>query len=496
MILRRCLLSLCLLLSLPATAADELLHYVLPPTQVDSAVDAAKGRPLQYAVALPTRLDAADGSWDSPAPGIARWRLGLSSSGAVSLSLKLADLQLPAGSALRWIGEDSGDVQGPFGADSGTELLLPVVRGGRAILELQLPAAAKEQFGLRIASAYHGYRAFRTTAVAPEAKGQFGDSGSCNIDSSCAEGDDWRQQARSVVLLTLNGVDQCSGTLVNNTAQDGRALILTARHCRFDTGDDVRAYFNVSRPCNCSRISGRVDQNIAMLRVLAGNGSNGVDFALLELAALPPASFNPYYAGWDARAPAVASPQSGAGIHHPRGDDRKISLYRNPPPAVENADAGGGLVIDGWEVLWSRGTTENGSSGSALFNQDRRIVGTLSGGAASCANPQASDIYARLDRAWTAGSAGNAQLKAHLAPGSNLLVMDGLEGGIEPAPLSCPAGGGGALAWPPLLGLLSLAWLRRCRAGGRKSLVQSAPATRRPARRPNQVASASDMPEL
>ncbi|HEY0914943.1 MAG TPA: hypothetical protein VGE22_08745, partial [Solimonas sp.] len=358
-------LLLSLLLPGLAAAADYPRH-ILPATQVQAAVEESKDEPLRYAVALPTNLNAPDGSWDSPADGIARWRLGIESQGAESLALRLEDLRLPAGSALRWVGEDSGDVQGPFvAADSGT-LWLPVVRGARAVLEVRLPAALREQFGLRIAEAQHGYRGFDQ---ANTAKGQFGRSSSCNIDVACSTANDWRTQVRSVVLLTANNVARCTGTLVNNTEENLKPYILTANHCKFGSDDfpisGVRAYFNVNRQGCGSGGVGDITQTIKAAELVAQNATSDIALLLLQDPLNGPrvTDFNVFFAGWDAGA---SIPTSGAAIHHPAGDDKKISTYRNAATRENNVQIGRNnspdkFFVDAWMVIWSQGSTQPGS---------------------------------------------------------------------------------------------------------------------------------------
>ena len=466
-------LLLSLLLPGLAAAADYPLH-VLPAIQVQAAIEESKDEPLRYAVAQPTNLNTPDGAWDSPAEGIARWRLGIESQGAESLALRLEDLRLPAGSALRWIGEDSNDVQGPFvAADSGT-LWLPVVRGARAMLEVRLPAALQDQFGLRIAEAQHGYKAFRQTTTA---KGHFGRSSSCNIDVSCATANDWLTQVRSVVLLTINNSAVCTGTLVNsigNTSSSQTPYVLTANHCGFDkyTPSSIRAYFNVNRGGCGGGGDGSIEQNIAAAEVMARSTTS--DFALLRLSGSV-ADFNVYFAGWDASG---MVPASGAAIHHPAGDDKKISIYDSGATKVNNVEIGSGskkFTVDAWKVSWTQGATQAGSSGSALWNQAGRIIGTLSGGSAACngaASNELPDYFGRLELAWTGeDKALGTTLQPYLAPGNtSIRSFDGLDLGTNPPPSTVDPSrddeddgsrGGGALPALALAGLIGLGLLRR-----------------------------------
>ena len=58
-----------------------------------------------------------------------------------------------------------------------------------------------------------------------------------------------------------------------------------------------------------------------------------------------------------------------------------------------------------WRVTWvatetNHGVTEGGSSGSALFNQDKRIVGTLTGGSSFCTALNSPDYYGKLSYHW------------------------------------------------------------------------------------------------
>jgi MYXO-CTERM domain-containing protein len=451
-------------------------QHALPRAAVQQALaePPRKERPYRYAVGVDVALSTAQGQWQTL--GAARaWRLRLSSADARSLSAHLWPLELPAGARLWVYGADAAEVYGPYTRAnvSPRGLWTPVVAGSEMVLEVRLPAGAEAALELQVAQAYHGYRDWWKATVGA------GDSGNCNVNVACPEGEGWRAEARSVALITIGNQFVCSGQIVNNTRQDRAPLFLTADHCSIngDAGpaDSVNFYFNYEAASCNARPRDPVDNPIAGSTFLAHDAQS--DFALLRANGPLPA--NVYFAGWNALGQGSAS---GASIHHPSGDEKKISLYTAPLNA-STADIGTGCPIDSWEVQWSTGTTEPGSSGAGLWNAARQIIGLLSGGTASCTNPGGLDYYGRLDRAWTANAAREGQLKAHLDPdGTCVAVVPGLDPAVNPNPgpvpatgantrcegpaSSCSAGGksGGGAANPALLaGLLVALALRRRR---------------------------------
>ena len=56
-----------------------------------------------------------------------------------------------------------------------------------------------------------------------------------------------------------------------------------------------------------------------------------------------------------------------------------------------------------YQVQWSKGTTEGGSSGSGLIRSNGYLIGVLTGGSASCSNQTGSDYFGRLDVGMSAG---------------------------------------------------------------------------------------------
>lgn len=386
-------------------------------------------RPLRFAVPVAVKLPLAQGLWDAPRSGVARWRLRVHSPGALSLSVRLAPVQLPDGAQL-WVYDPRGAaINGPYGAAhvKPSGFWSPLVVGDQLVLELTVPAAAVAQTRLEVAEAFHGYEAFGKAGVP-------GSSGSCNVDASC-QAQDWGAEARSVAHITIGNALLCSGQLVNNVQQDQEALFLTAWHCGINhgsgTAESVNFYFNYDAPCNGTAMAPK--DPVMGATLLADDEVS--DFALLLMGGAPPT--NAYFAGWNATGSGAAS---GASLHHPSGDSKMISLF-DAPVSQSAVDIGGDCQVDAWEVRWASGTTEQGSSGGGLWSSGKQIIGVLSGGTASCSNPGGADYYGRLDRAWTARSSPNGQLKAHLDPENTCIAaVPGLDPQATPNALPLSTG--------------------------------------------------------
>ncbi|MBK6542730.1 MAG: T9SS type A sorting domain-containing protein [Flavobacteriales bacterium] len=114
----------------------------------------------------------------------------------------------------------------------------------------------------------------------------------------------------------------------------------------------------------------------------------GSDMALLELNSRPQTGWNTFYTGWDKSTTAATSVTA---IHHPAGDIKKISFEEQP---VSSQNYGGAQC---WRVAaWDDGTTEGGSSGSGLWNQNGLLVGQLFGGQANCTT-NINDYYGKFN---------------------------------------------------------------------------------------------------
>jgi hypothetical protein len=372
-----------------------------------------------------------DGTWEDIDDQIRLWRLHVTAPNAVSINLGFGRYYMPRGGKMFIYASDEGHVLGPFTEDDNKkhgQLWTPVIHGDDIVVEVTVPASELEQLELELTSINHGYRGFRR-----DGKGDNGldGSGSCNVNVACSEGDDWRDQIRSVAMYTyVVGLDeyQCTGVLVNNTAQDDTPYFLTARHCILNQSQatSMVIYWNYqASTCGGTYGSEGQWQSGAILRATSSDS----DFTLVQLDDEPSMVFDAYYAGWD-RSGTV--PSSAVGIHHPNGDMKKISFEDNPLSITSYL--GSPSPGDGTHLKvadWDLGTTEPGSSGSPIFNSNKHITGLLHGGYAACDNNK-SDWYGRYYRSWTGGGTPSTRLSDWLDPnGIGSTSLDGKDPGMD-----------------------------------------------------------------
>jgi hypothetical protein len=405
-------------------------RHVIAPALVAKALEntADKSTPLRFAVTVPLPLSLDAGLWDRVDNSTDRWRLRIGSQGALGLALEFSRFALPDEAEL-WLYDAQGQViQGPYTRRDQTpegKLWTALIPGAEAVVELRIPAAVRDQLALEVGEVSHAYVDI-TRADSTDAK-----SGSCNIDVVCSDGNNWRDEIRSVARITVGNALLCTGQLLNNARQNHDPLFITANHC--EIGQDYSAssvvfYWNYQTSTCGGSPNGSLEQNQSGSTLLAGD--TGSDFTLVHLSSTPASRFTVYYAGWDAGS---SAPQSGVAIHHPSGDEKRISTYTTAATAVDGVCIESRLgsclrSVDAWEVNWAKGTTEQGSSGGGLWNQSHRLVGVLSGGSASCDNLNGSDYFARLDAGFEANTAANGQLKAWLDPdNTGTTRLDGLD---------------------------------------------------------------------
>jgi lysyl endopeptidase len=240
---------------------------------------------------------------------------------------------------------------------------------------------------------------------------KIGESGSCNVDTSCRVDElgphfvDAKNAVAHMQFVRDGSTYICTGTLLADTVASTQVpYFYSANHC-FAEGDGVPSPTQMQGVANTLNTFWNYEatacrSGVSTTRTQLSGGAtylysdHQTDAMLLRLKS--PAPAGAFFAGWTA-APLEAATAVTA-IHHPRGDVKKVSLGQHTATDPHLHEAG-----------WTSGTTESGSSGSALFTpggNGYELRGGLYGGSASCANSGSlsnannRDLYSRFDVAF------------------------------------------------------------------------------------------------
>jgi len=348
------------------------------------------------------------------------WRLKIAGDHVKSFNIGLKNVFLPQQAKLFFYSDNYQILVGPFTHQDNKvhkELWSPIIESNNVTIEINVPQSLKHLVQFKVSSIGQGYRSIRSAEMAK--------SGGCNNDVVCSEADAWRDEIRSVARYTITVGSQsflCTGTLMNNVNQDFVPYFLTAGHCEVDaaTAPSIVTYWNYETSICQGTPDGQLNQFQTGTTFLAGSSPTrvdtviGSDFAIVQLDSTPNPTFNTYWAGWDNT---PVAPSSGVSIHHPSGDEKRISYENDQLVATNYASLtpntnGTHIMVSAWDD----GTTEGGSSGSGIWNAAHHLVGTLSGGGASCDTPNQADWYGRFSTHWEGNGNTNGQVKAWLDP--------------------------------------------------------------------------------
>jgi hypothetical protein len=412
-------------------------EVALPVPDVARALaeDAEKPDGSRFAVPIPASLSLSEqGAWTKLDNGDRVWHLRVASPNAQGLALMYEDFYLPPGARLFAFDETGQQLLGAYTTANNTssgKFLTGFLNGDHILLEYYEPVAVQGQGRFRIFRAEYAYR-----SGGPRNFG-FGQSSSCHFNINCPEGGDWQEEKRGIcrIMMVLEeGTGWCSGSLINNTDNNGTPYVLSAYHCQSTytpIHDLWRFDFNYEAPGCVTPANAPAFQSV--LGAVQRAGRQQTDFLLLEILEPIPSSYFVYFNGWNR---STGVPQESACIHHPLADVKKISIDTNPafiqPTPLTWSNNVTTPANHHFRVIYDIGTFESASSGAPLFNSQGQIVGQLHGGFPNCT--QVTTFHGRFNLSWDAGQTPDEQLQPWLDPGNTGIMS--LNGYQPPTPMS------------------------------------------------------------
>lgn len=353
-------------------------------------------------------------------------RLTINAPDAEHLNLGFTKVSLPESATLYILDAQTHQLLHSFTANDihNQSIWTPIVQNQHLTLEVNVLSSEQQQVKLQLQQVGQGIVSFNKNSLTK--------SGSCNIDTVCTEGDGWRDIIRSVAkysITTTEGTFVCTGTLLNNDNQDQRPLFLSAAHCFVSetTVDSMVFYWNFETTVCNGIADGDQTQTQTGAKFLsrADDLTNLSDYSLIELSQRPANNHQVYYSAWNAQ-PGPAT--DVVTIHHPAGDEKRISLDHDPLTITDYTNPDENLDGHYYRIdAWDTGTTEGGSSGAGLWSQSKELIGTLSGGTASCTDPTNPDWYGRMSSHWQFPNHDGVQIETYLAPNTQQLSESGFE---------------------------------------------------------------------
>ncbi|WP_296316594.1 T9SS type A sorting domain-containing protein [Winogradskyella sp. UBA3174] len=391
--------------------------------------DKDKSKPWRFGHEIYVDHSANDvGEWTTLPNGDRIWRMTYKSEGAHTLNFMFDIFWIPEGATLYVYNNEKNDLIRPFTHhNNNPEEILGTwfVKGDQAWIEYYQPANVRGEAKLTVGSVVHGYRTAETYQKA------LNDSGSCNQDVDCDiapttdpfDINTRKEEVKKAVAMLLTSGGLCTGSLVNNTNNDGTPYFLTANHC--GGGEGAWAFrFNWRSPnpsCGTTTNSTNGSFNQTVSGSIRRAASSESDMKLVEITDTSFFNNNPdvVWSGWNRST--TQTPQINFGVHHPSGDIQKAC--RDDGGAFRNVTSfNGNPTTEMWRINdWDLGVTEGGSSGSGLFNEDGHLIGMLSGGSAQCVGTNDNggfDVYGRFGVGWDFGTTAASRLRDWLDPGN------------------------------------------------------------------------------
>ena len=384
--------------------------------------DKAYGNSPRFAAPILMNLNPQNaGKWIELENGDRIWLLKVKVPGSKGMAFLYDQFHLPQGARLSMFSEGFRETIGAYSAQNnrpGGKFFTGFLYAETALLEYYEPKSQRGQGRINISRVDFVYKDISQTASSFQQIG-YGTSLECHKNINCPEGVSWQKEKRGICRIVMvfdEGTGFCTGNLLNNTQKDGTPYFITGFHCQdgFTPQYDLwRFDFQYEVP-NCQNTVSEPNFNSLLgCTIIAGRREN--DFLLLETHNLVPDNFNAYFLGWNRQ---TSPPTSSINIHHPVGDVKKIATLDNTGIIhSQSLDWNNGVITPAnhhFEIDYSDGTFELGSSGSGLLDNEGLFRGQLHGGFADCSSTTA--FFGRLTLAWEGGGTSATRLRDWLDP--------------------------------------------------------------------------------
>lgn len=390
--------------------------------------------PFRFGYGFDTSYTLEDGEWEEIEGG-RLWSITFKSSNAYSLNFVFDNFSLPKGAHLNISNHDETVIYGPVTSNNIPKdgfFLTDLIPDSIATIYLFEPTDQIGKSTLRIKKIVHGYHNMFTTN---DSYGNPGGSANCNVPVE-NKFPEYEKEANAIALILLaDGTSLCSGSLVISTDMSFKPYLLTAFHCI-----NTELEGNPPEPTDMT-ISSSEEYNVNHWAIKFGfrqyssnaitfNGANlragwfDSDFALVELYEDVKQFAHLTWLGWDKSS---TTPSSGVGIHHPQGDYMKISIDEDASQSSSFPSLSfPNNTTHHWLEHWEEGIVQEGSSGSPLLDQNKRIRGQLHGVVYESGHNSYTHIhypclinyasYGKFSNSWNGGGHNSDRLSNWLDP--------------------------------------------------------------------------------
>ena len=357
------------------------------PVDLQALIDAAANNPNQFAVSVPYLVTSESaGTWEAHGDRWT-WTHALQIPGAVSLSFHAPNMRLPASAKLVVRSQATTVTYDHSDVERG-DLWSRVQPGDTLEFALDVSADERDELVLEIISFQAGFRGLSPEVPDHPSIDKARILAAGDPDTHCVENYACHvtpansPAAQATVALMIGNQYLCTGTLINNTAQDNTPYILTARHCQnghYGGGNpsaagSVTVYWDALSVCGTPLGTVHYGPN-STRQTGATTVLEQQDAWLIKLDASPVVD-SAHYAGFDATGAMVSG---GYSIHHALAYNKQYTRWFGAARAYSEENVlGAQFTSTLLDTVNDLGVSGPGASGAALFTTENLVAGVLS----------------------------------------------------------------------------------------------------------------------